>query len=327
MASLVSVIIPCYNAERYLDRSIASVYEQDWSSIELIVVDDGSTDHSAEKIHTWEKIFAGRGKNNRLTYIYQENQGLGGAINTGLEYVTGEYLTLLDADDRYLPGSVSERASYLEDHPDCSVVRTNGYMVSGTNKWLFTYDDSEKTGNLFELLMYGKTYNWAGSYMIRTKVLFRFYKERTIYPSRFGQNLQLLIPAAWQNKCAYIDKPLMEYIRDGSSLSNEIDHEKAKCKGLNNAIGYLDIRRHIIEELPLDNEERIKWLRAAEAIYYRRQLQIGMEYKDEKLTREAIDGLKRLEQYTIEDKISYYSYKNKPVSYVYRGIRKIKEHI
>ena len=136
---IVSVIIPCYNGSSDIDRSIESVYIQDYPNIELIVVDDGSTDNSGEMILSWEFRFAEKGF--ILKYVYQQNRGLGGAIDTGLKHVTGEYLTLLDADDYYLAGSVSKKAKYLDEHPECVGVRSNGWMVRGAEKKLFITSD------------------------------------------------------------------------------------------------------------------------------------------------------------------------------------------
>ena len=82
-----------------------------------------------------------------LVYIYQENRGVGGAIKTALKHINGQYISLLDADDRYMPTSISEKARYLDNHPDQSIVRSNGYIVSEGKKWLFTYNAHEKTGD------------------------------------------------------------------------------------------------------------------------------------------------------------------------------------
>lgn len=135
MKELVSVIIPCYNGEKFIERSIRSVIEQDYPYIELIVVDDGSTDKSKDIILKLKKEFDN--ENRKLKYIFQENRGLGGAIDTGLKSVTGKYLTLLDADDRYLPDSIKGKAEFLISHPDYTGVRSNGWRICGNQRWLF----------------------------------------------------------------------------------------------------------------------------------------------------------------------------------------------
>ena len=321
MASLVSVIIPCFNAENTIDRSIGSVYEQDWPLVELIVINDGSTDKSEDRIIRWMQKFEKK-EGYTLKYIVQENHGPGGAVKNGLNYVAGKYLTLLDADDRYLPGAISEKAYYLDTHPEYTMVRSNGFIISGENKWLFTYNDLEKTGDAFEMLMRGETYNWAGSYMVRTDIVADYYKNRPFYPSRFGQNLQIMIPAAYRGECGFIDRPLMEYVRDGNSLSKEIDPSKAKEKSIKNAEGYLDIRRHIISSLSISDEEKKKWSLIAEVICQRSLMQIGLEHDDRLLIDGAVYLLKELRAYTVEDRIVYHSKNNKLLSLFWRAVRK-----
>ena len=139
---MVSVIIPCYNGEQVIDISIQSVFEQDYPDIELIVVDDGSTDSSKDRILAWKRKFLLKGF--RFQYVHQTNRGPAGAIDTGLKYVTGEYLTLLDADDYFLQGSIQKRASFLDEHKDYAGVRTNGWMLKGTDMIPFISSEKEK---------------------------------------------------------------------------------------------------------------------------------------------------------------------------------------
>ena len=94
---LVSIITPCYNGEKTVSRYLDSVLNQTYKNIELIFVNDGSTDNTEQVVLSYEKIFEENGK--KLIYIKQENKGLGGAINTGLKYFTGDFLCRADADD------------------------------------------------------------------------------------------------------------------------------------------------------------------------------------------------------------------------------------
>ena len=102
---LVSVIIPVYNGERYLEAALKSVIEQDYCPIEIIVVDDGSTDKSAEIAKYFKEI----------QYIFQSNKGPGpaNARNTGIRAVKGEYIAFLDADDIWMPNKLSIQMNYL----------------------------------------------------------------------------------------------------------------------------------------------------------------------------------------------------------------------
>ena len=87
---LISVIVPCYNAANTLQKYLESIINQTYKNIEVIAVDDGSTDNTAKILNDYVSVFAE--KRMSLKYIYEENAGLGAAINTGLKYVTGDYL-------------------------------------------------------------------------------------------------------------------------------------------------------------------------------------------------------------------------------------------
>lgn len=89
----VSIIIPVYNVEKYLDRCMNSVLNQTLKDIEIILVDDGSTDHCPQMCDAYAE------KDSRIKVIHKKNAGLGMARNTGLDYVTGEYVTFIDSDD------------------------------------------------------------------------------------------------------------------------------------------------------------------------------------------------------------------------------------
>ena len=97
---LVSVIIPVYNAEKYLEKNIESAVSQSYGNLELLYVDDGSTDSSAQILQDWAK------KDPRVRVIRQENQGVSAARNAGLQAATGDYITFLDADDYLEPDYV-----------------------------------------------------------------------------------------------------------------------------------------------------------------------------------------------------------------------------
>ena len=94
---LVSVIMPAYNAEKYISEAIHSVIQQTYTNWELIVVDDGSADRTAIIV---KDLIAG---NDRIKYLYQDNGGQGKARNNGLKHAEGEYIAFLDADDLWVP--------------------------------------------------------------------------------------------------------------------------------------------------------------------------------------------------------------------------------
>ncbi|WP_062388659.1 glycosyltransferase family 2 protein [Pseudomonas abietaniphila] len=112
---LVSIIAPCYNAEKYLDVALASIFAQDYPNVEVIIVDDGSTDNSVPLLRALQ------GKYDFQLYS-QVNQGVSAALNHGLQYARGEYVCTPDLDDIMLPSSVRLRAEYLKQHPEVGCV-------------------------------------------------------------------------------------------------------------------------------------------------------------------------------------------------------------
>jgi glycosyltransferase involved in cell wall biosynthesis len=106
----VSVIMPAYNAARFIGEALQSVLQQTFQDFEIIVVDDGSTDDTA-------RVVAGIG-DPRIRYVYQENGGPSSARNHGLRLATGSFIAFLDADDVWEPAFLERMLSHLRTHPD-----------------------------------------------------------------------------------------------------------------------------------------------------------------------------------------------------------------
>jgi glycosyltransferase involved in cell wall biosynthesis len=113
----VSVIMPAFNAGKFIDEAIASVLSQSLTDWELIVVDDGSVDGTAAT--------ASRKSDPRIRVLSQSNAGVSAARNAGLDIARGELVTFLDADDRLPPDSLLCRVTYLASHPEVDIVNGN----------------------------------------------------------------------------------------------------------------------------------------------------------------------------------------------------------
>ncbi|MEO8886367.1 MAG: glycosyltransferase [Mucilaginibacter sp.] len=129
--NLVSVIIPCYNAAAYLPDAIYSVLTQTYKAIEIIVVNDGSNDNSADVIKTFgDKVIA----------INQANQGVSKARNTGYACASGKYICFLDADDWFYPSNIQLKVDYLINNPQTglvhSIVDVTDAELNSTGKYL-----------------------------------------------------------------------------------------------------------------------------------------------------------------------------------------------
>jgi glycosyltransferase involved in cell wall biosynthesis len=122
----VSVVIPCYNQAHFLGEAIESVLAQSHQDFEVIVVDDGSTDDTAEVAARYPKV--------RL--IRQENRGLAGARNRGLSRSAGEYVVFLDADDRLLPEALEAGLECFSAHPECALVSGHSRFIAADGSLL-----------------------------------------------------------------------------------------------------------------------------------------------------------------------------------------------
>src|SRR5215212_207946 len=112
VAGLVSVVIPCYNQAHFLGEAIESVLAQNHLRFEIVVVDDGSTDDTAEVAACYPGVRC----------VRQDNRGLSAARNNGLRHSEGEYVVFLDADDRLLPEALETGLKCFEAHPECAYV-------------------------------------------------------------------------------------------------------------------------------------------------------------------------------------------------------------
>lgn len=121
MAPKVSVIIPAYNAERFIKETIESVLRQTYDDFEIIIVDDGSTDTTRQIIESLN--------DQRIIYLYQKNSGVSVARNTGVSKARGEYIALLDHDDLWLPEKLKKQIPLLETHTEIGLVYSDCYII------------------------------------------------------------------------------------------------------------------------------------------------------------------------------------------------------
>src|SRR5262245_5555525 len=130
----VSVIIPTFNCERFLRKTIDSALSQTYRDFELIVVDDGSTDDT-------QALVAGYGDS--ISYFYQPNQGASAARNLALSRACGEFIAYLDADDLWEPQKLSRQVEFLDAHPTCGFVHSEVGVIDEEGKVLHVQFNQE----------------------------------------------------------------------------------------------------------------------------------------------------------------------------------------
>lgn len=179
--SLVSVVIPTYNSAAYLKEAVDSALAQTYRAVEVVVVDDGSTDGT-------KKILEPYIKDKKIEYVYQPNKGLAGARNTGIRAARGAYVALLDADDIFLPEKIGSQVARMEENPACDISYTD----------LYHFEDGEPD----ELKKLRYTY-YSGK-----DVLPNLLKKSFIAPSA------VMIRASTFARFGYFDEEIRQYAED-----------------------------------------------------------------------------------------------------------------
>ena len=147
--SLVSVIIPVYNAARYLTAAIDSVLSQSYRDLEIIAVDDGSTDASGTILADYAA------RDSRIRVITRRNTGIVGALNDGIAAADGDLIARMDADDISLPQRLERQAAYLTDHPECVAVGTDVLYTDPEGAPLIQHHPSEHHDAIVDQLLGG----------------------------------------------------------------------------------------------------------------------------------------------------------------------------
>jgi glycosyltransferase involved in cell wall biosynthesis len=196
LPGLVSIVMPAFNGESFIRQAIDSVLSQTYSNWELIIVDDGSTDRTAEIIRRY-------GDDSRIWSVYQENKGQAAALNRGLELASGEFVTTLDTDDWYTPESLQLRVRYLNDHTEFGTVYGDGVYcdVNGNVLKRFSeYRIGDVTGDVYDALIAAPFFGTGANVMIRRELIekFQLRYDETIF---WCQDLDFYIRVA--ERCSF----------------------------------------------------------------------------------------------------------------------------
>ena len=177
---LISVIVPVYNVEKYLPACVNSIIGQTYKNIEILLIDDGSTDASGELCDDFCI------KDRRCKAIHQENQGLSGARNTGLRVVTGEYISFIDGDDYIHPQFYEVLYNAIsEGDYDFSMVGTRNVDEGGVNNGVKYIERPYKTHVLSRDELMEELFKTTQSYGEIAIMCNKLYKREIIGSSKF----------------------------------------------------------------------------------------------------------------------------------------------
>lgn len=222
----VSVIVPVYNVEKYIDRCLDSLVNQTLEDIEIIVVNDGSKDSSKEKILEYAS------KYNKIKYLEKENGGLSDARNYGLPYATGDYIAFLDSDDfvdytlyeKMYNKAIEEEADYVE----CDFYWT--YPHNEDNSFKNEITDIKKNCKLVEDKGYRYT-NKSEMFVYARVVAWNKLFKKEVIKEKFPKGLNYEDIEFFYNnlpnikKFAFVEEPLIYYIQRSSSIVNKQNYK------------------------------------------------------------------------------------------------------
>lgn len=167
--SIVTIVIPCFNASEFIRQTLTSILSQDYTNLQVVIVDDGSNDNSKDII----KSFTDK----RIIYLYQENKGVSAARNLGLGYAKGEFLIFFDADDIMTNYFLSSRIDFLNNNNRVDFVSSDVIKFSNNENLPGIFSGAT---NQREILLYDaakitcpSSYLFRTSFLIENKILFK----------------------------------------------------------------------------------------------------------------------------------------------------------
>lgn len=219
----VSVIVPVYRVEQYLQRCVDSLLKQTYSNIEIILIDDGSPDNCGALCDALAQ------KDARIVVVHQPNQGVSAARNHGLDIMTGEWVCFCDADDWYAEDYI-EQMYHCAQQTGADYLICDYYLASESGPMLASNSAGALTTGCDPKMVVacGSPYSW--SRMIKKEL---FEKSGVRYPTNCKRSEELpVIPvlATYAKKIGVVNKPLYYYFQrsDGTSASNlvQMDEEQ-----------------------------------------------------------------------------------------------------
>lgn len=218
-----SFVVPVYNVEKYLKRCLNSLLTQDYDNFEIICVNDGSTDNSGKILHEYAV------QQPSIKVVEQENQGLGAARNTGVRYVTGDYIWFVDSDDWVESNSLILLKDYIGNHGHMDMIIFDSYQTTGLsdrNHILRALYNNIGSKNLdidkyIRLLLCGQGLYSAWCRIYKTDI-YKLYPFE--FPKGFYEDIsQFYLYMNNVRKVGYLNKTLYNYYYNSNSIMRQSD--------------------------------------------------------------------------------------------------------
>jgi len=252
---MISLISPCYNGEKFLHGYFQTLLNQTYKDIEVIFVDDGSTDKTFTIATNYKPKLEAQGMVVKL-FKMPTNTGAAGAVNYGLKHFTRKYLMFLDSDDIMYPNHIQRKVEYMEktghEFVSCKVRKIDN--ETGKNLGVLGIQHDHDGIDIFErLITRGKVVFCPIVYVFRSDAFLKVNPEREIYVTKAGQNWQILLPMAHKYKMYFIEEILGNYIVRKDSMSRTVNKES----NLNKTGAKEEILRATLNRLDLENKAYI----------------------------------------------------------------------
>lgn len=222
---MISVIIPLYNKQSVIARTVESVINQTYTDWELLIIDDGSTDDSAEIVQKYCD-------DNKIKYIWKPNGGVSSARNLGIKMAHGEWVCYLDADDYFLPEALAILSELGKKYTKTNIVGANYYFEHNGIRRISSWCKKESVvKNVLRSCVFMAIDIRAGAMMVKTELMRQNYFDERI--SKF-EDAKSNFDLFRNNAIAFSPKPIMIYSLDNLGLS------QVRGKLSKDFISYLD---------------------------------------------------------------------------------------
>ncbi len=246
MSLLGSIIIPSYNTAALLPLAVNSALNSSFNDFEIIIIDDGSVDNTKEVVEQYWS------DDKRVKYYFQQNKGLAGARNTGIQKASGKYLVFLDSDDIILQEKLHKQVDFLEKNLEYDAVYSKSvfFIEDSINKTVTTNFPCYQ-GSILNKLFYGNFIH-VNSIMCRKSVVENVGLFNEQYRELEDWDLWLRMSVNG-SKFGYIDEILsMVMLRKGSMTSNQLKMNKAMVKVLENLKNILKTKPELYSRFKYD---------------------------------------------------------------------------
>jgi glycosyltransferase involved in cell wall biosynthesis len=228
---LVSIIAVCYNHEKYVVETLDSILSQTYANIQLIIMDDCSTDNSVQVIQDWINT-----KNVECIFIpHEKNNGLCKTLNEALKYVDGEYYQAISCDDILMWDKITLQMQVFEEYPDIAVVSSNvieidseGNVLAQSDSIVNNKNGLRKSKTLFKILL-EKNIIEAPTVLVRKSVIPKInpYDEQLIF-----EDWDLWLKLSLEHDFFIIEEPLVKYRILSTSMSSSLKDSHRKIKDI-----------------------------------------------------------------------------------------------